>query len=118
MGRGALLIVPDHRHTGGGNGEAADCIQKLGTLATGQRLFCAQRKSLLVHNRQGIHCPIGSGILTEGGHHFLLYLEFAWACLGNATDEKEANTLFLMAYNWNLSVEEVREKLNQDLSKE
>lgn len=44
--------------------------------------------------------------------------EFAWACLGNATDEKEANTLFLMAYNWNMSVEEVRAKLNQDLSKE
>ena len=44
--------------------------------------------------------------------------EFAWACLGNATDEKEANTLFLMAYNWNMSVEEVREKLQQDLSTE
>ena len=44
--------------------------------------------------------------------------EFAWACLGNATDEKEANTLFLMAYNWNMSVEEVREKLNHNLSQE
>ena len=43
--------------------------------------------------------------------------EFAWACLGNATDEEEANALFLMAYNWNISVEEVREKLEQDLSK-
>ena len=64
----------------------------------------------------GAYADAYSGMLCR--LYELAPAEFAWACLGNATDEKEANTLFLMAYNWNLSVEEVREKLNQDLSKE
>ena len=64
----------------------------------------------------GAYADAYSGMLCR--LYELAPAEFAWACMGNATDEKEANTLFLMAYNWNLSVEEVREKLNQDLSKE
>jgi hypothetical protein len=64
----------------------------------------------------GAYADAYSGMLCR--LYELAPAEFAWACLGSATDEKEANTLFLMAYNWNLSVEEVRAKLNQDLSKE
>lgn len=41
--------------------------------------------------------------------------EFAWACLGNATDANEQNTLELLAYNWNMSTEEARAKLEADI---
>jgi len=41
--------------------------------------------------------------------------EFAWACLGNATDAKEQNTLELLAYNWNITTEEARAKLQADI---
>lgn len=41
--------------------------------------------------------------------------EFAWACLGNATDTNEQNTLELLAYNWNMSTEEARAKLEADI---
>lgn len=43
--------------------------------------------------------------------------EFAWACLGNATDEQEELTIFFLSYDWNMTREEVRQKLEQDLSK-
>ena len=41
--------------------------------------------------------------------------EFAWACLGNATDANEQNTLELLAYNWNITTEEARAKLEADI---
>lgn len=41
--------------------------------------------------------------------------EFAWACLGNATDANEQNTLELLAYNWNITTEEARTKLEADI---
>ena len=41
--------------------------------------------------------------------------EFAWACLGNATDANEQNTLDLLAYNWNITTEEARAKLEADI---
>ena len=41
--------------------------------------------------------------------------EFAWACLGNATDANEQNTLELLAYNWNITTEEARAKLQADI---
>ena len=42
--------------------------------------------------------------------------EFAWACLGNATDANERNTLEMLAYHWNMTPEKVREKLESDLN--
>ena len=41
--------------------------------------------------------------------------EFAWACLGNATDANEQNTLELLAYNWNITTEEARAKLEAEI---
>ncbi len=40
--------------------------------------------------------------------------EFAWACLGNAFDTNETNTLEMLAYHWNMTPEEVRAKLESD----
>ena len=41
--------------------------------------------------------------------------EFAWACLGNATDANEKNTLEMLAYHWNITTEEARAKLEADI---
>lgn len=41
--------------------------------------------------------------------------EFAWACLGNATDANEKNTLEMLAYHWNITAEEARAKLEADI---
>ena len=41
--------------------------------------------------------------------------EFAWACLGNATDGNEKNTLEMLAYHWNITTEEARAKLEADV---
>ena len=41
--------------------------------------------------------------------------EFAWACLGNATDANERNTLEMLAYHWNITTEETRAKLEADI---
>ena len=41
--------------------------------------------------------------------------EFAWACLGNASDENEKHTLALLSYHWNMPVEDVRAKLAADI---
>ena len=41
--------------------------------------------------------------------------EFAWACLGNATDANEQKTLELLAYNWNITTEEARAKLEAEI---
>jgi len=42
--------------------------------------------------------------------------EFAWACLGNATDAHEELTIFHLSYDWNMTREEVRAKLEAALS--
>ena len=41
--------------------------------------------------------------------------EFAWACLGNASDANEKQTLEMLAYHWNMTAEEVRAKLEADI---
>lgn len=41
--------------------------------------------------------------------------EFAWACLGNATDADEALTLSMLSYHWNITTEEARAKLEAEL---
>ena len=41
--------------------------------------------------------------------------EFAWACLGNASDENEKHTLGMLGYHWNMIVEDVRAKLAADI---
>ena len=41
--------------------------------------------------------------------------EFAWACLGNASDENEKHTLGMLGYHWNMPVEDVRAKLAADI---
>lgn len=41
--------------------------------------------------------------------------EFAWACLGNASDANEKQTLEMLAYHWNMTAEAVRAKLEADI---
>ena len=41
--------------------------------------------------------------------------EFAWACLGNATDAHEEMVIFHLSYDWNMTREEVRAKLAADM---
>ena len=41
--------------------------------------------------------------------------EFAWACLGNASEANAKHTLEMFAYQWNMTVEEVRAKLKADI---
>ena len=41
--------------------------------------------------------------------------EFAWACLGNASDAQQQQTMEMLAYHWNLTVGEVQAKLQADL---
>ena len=41
--------------------------------------------------------------------------EFAWACLGNASDAKEKQALDMLAYHWNMNAEDVRAKLEADI---
>ena len=54
-----------------------------------------------------------SGILAR--LYDLAPSEFARVCLSNATDEQEEQTIFMLAYHWNLSVEDVRAKLEADI---
>lgn len=42
--------------------------------------------------------------------------EFAWACLGNATDAHEEMVIMHLSYDWNMTREEVRAKLEAALS--
>lgn len=41
--------------------------------------------------------------------------EFAWACLGNASDAQERLTLELLAYHWNITPGEARTKLEAEI---
>ena len=41
--------------------------------------------------------------------------EFAWACLGNASDANEKQTLEMLAYHWNMTAEAARAKLEADI---
>ncbi|MGN1016086.1 MAG: M56 family metallopeptidase [Faecousia sp.] len=41
--------------------------------------------------------------------------EFAWQCLGNATDAVREEVLRLLAYQWGMSTEEVRATLRRDI---
>jgi hypothetical protein len=54
-----------------------------------------------------------SGILAR--LYDLAPTEFARVCLSNATDEQEEHTIFMLAYHWNLSVEDVRAKLETNI---
>ncbi len=42
--------------------------------------------------------------------------EFAWACLGNASNENEKQTLEMLAYHWNITPQEAHTKLEADIS--
>ena len=70
-----------------------------------------------------IECGKGlDGAIAEGYEHALAVLyelapaEFAWACLGNATDEAEEQTIFFLAFEWEMTQEEARAKLEAQLS--
>ena len=54
-----------------------------------------------------------SGILAR--LYDLAPSEFARVCLSNANDEQEEQTIFMLAYHWNLSVEDVRIKLEAQI---
>ncbi len=43
--------------------------------------------------------------------------EFAWACLGNAPDEAEERTIKFLAFEWEMTYEEARAKLEADIPK-
>ena len=69
-----------------------------------------------------IECGKGlDGAIAEGYGHALAVLyelapkEFAWACLGNATDEAEEQTIFFLAFKWEMTKEEARAKLEAQL---
>ena len=69
-----------------------------------------------------IECGKGlDGAIAEGYGHALAVLyelapkEFAWACLGNATDEAEEQTIFFLAFEWEMTKEEARAKLEAQL---
>ncbi len=71
-----------------------------------------------------IECGKGlDGAISEGYGHKLAKLyelaprEFAWACLGNATDEAEERTIEYLAFEWNMTYEEVRAKLEAAIPK-
>ena len=44
--------------------------------------------------------------------------EFAWACLGNASDANEKQAIEMLADHWNITTEEARAKMEKDLLRE
>lgn len=62
----------------------------------------------------GVYADYYAGMLAR--LYKLAPSEFAWACLGNATDEQKERTLSMLAYHWNITVEEVCAKLTADIS--
>ena len=71
-----------------------------------------------------IQCSKGlDGAIAEGYGYRLAKLyelapsEFAWACLGNAADEDEEQTIKFLAFEWAMTYEEARAKLKADIPK-
>ena len=69
-----------------------------------------------------IECGKGlDGAIAEGYGHALAVLyelgpkDFSWACLGNATDAAEEQAIFFLAFEWEMTQEEAREKLEAQL---
>lgn len=67
---------------------------------------------VLTEGLDGAYADYYAGILNE------LYeanrSEFAWACLGNATDQQEETVIQLLAYSWDLTEEQARDILEME----
>ncbi len=61
----------------------------------------------------GAYADYYAGVLTR--LYDLAPSEFAWACLGNATDDQEVTVLSLLSYRWSIPLEQTRAKLEAEL---
>ncbi len=68
----------------------------------------------LTNGLAGVYADYYAGMLAR--LYALAPSEFAWACLGNASDANEKQTLEMLADHWNITAEEIRTKLETDIA--